>query len=563
MKRRLDDSTVVSRRPKRMIVPSSENEWLSPVYEWDWDRFLDETTQQRIPRPLPSSTVLSSLVPAPKGLDMPLLQNLRSEMKNYQSDRVQNENGALSETFVDAIDDASCSTLTRGQHVRYLQLESGSESWNEARRNEFRKLSQRVQQEQEAYRQALDQFWEQHKNRFKAGLTSPVARYCMAHAKQYQSQYRGSRYFGPCVQVISLQHVSQTALTSARINNNNVTLDALSCQIVHEGETRGKQIVVDDWEKTVPVFREADMPTLVLLQDDVLATQLAKQHGASIVTTEETLQTLLQVSGDESTHWMIPVTKQQNDIVVLDVPVPFPTTPRECVSRGVTEGLYQSLSPEHDDNGYTFSLLTLPAKARSTTRSRKVLVRSKRGLLDAQQENPLRIHTQLEYFQTRGWEESTSYERSLWILDQILCKRATTLVARVDPTTIKVVQWEEVGVAHALLMPKNPLCPQINPLDHFEALVEVMHAMETLAHGEHLLCLPPASTSISVHKACADEDSEKVLDVMEELEKADVVYTGAAALRRCARLWRWKEDRVPFTFPIKQDETSRKASKSM
>eukprot|EP00544_Gedaniella_sp_CCMP2646_P010078 CAMPEP_0202505334 /NCGR_PEP_ID=MMETSP1361-20130828/47018_1 /ASSEMBLY_ACC=CAM_ASM_000849 /TAXON_ID=210615 /ORGANISM="Staurosira complex sp., Strain CCMP2646" /LENGTH=60 /DNA_ID=CAMNT_0049139051 /DNA_START=1 /DNA_END=180 /DNA_ORIENTATION=+ len=59
--------------------------------------------------------------------------------------------------------------------------------------------------------------------------------------------------------------------------------------------------------------------------------RLSNEYGASIVTTKETLESLLQVSGgDESTRWMIPATKNDNDTVVLDTPLPQPTIPREC-----------------------------------------------------------------------------------------------------------------------------------------------------------------------------------------------------------------------------------------
>jgi len=174
MKRRLSSHTPSRAHPpnKRMAVPSSEEDALENVYEWDWNRFLEDTTLHRIPRPFPSSTVLTSLVPASQGIDMPLLQHLKPLMRGYSKEGTDNDNTttAKENIVVNAIDDASLSTLTKGQHARYLQLESGSESWNEGRRKEFRKLSQRVHQEQELYQQALQQFWEQHKDQFKVGL---------------------------------------------------------------------------------------------------------------------------------------------------------------------------------------------------------------------------------------------------------------------------------------------------------------------------------------------------------------------------------------------------------
>jgi hypothetical protein len=86
--------------------------------------------------------------------------------------------------------------------------------------------------------------------------------------------------------------------------------------------------------------------------------------------------------------------------------------------------------------------------------------------------------------------------------------------------------------------------------------VTSLHSFETLAVGHHLLCLSPLSTSISVHTACLSETDEKSIHVTEELNKADAVYTGAAALRQCARLWQWNEDRIPYTFPISKESKS-------
>ena len=192
MKRRAQDDNMRRRRPTKMKVPSCESEWLDgPVYELNDNTLLEDVVLNRISRPLPSSTVLASLAPATQGLDMPLLQHLRPLMKGNESTEASDTiTDARNTLTVDAIDDSSSSTLTRGQHARYLQLKSGSESWNEGRRKEFSKLNKRVKQEQELYRQALETFWEHHLQQFKVGLESTVARYCQSYAKMYQSTYK-------------------------------------------------------------------------------------------------------------------------------------------------------------------------------------------------------------------------------------------------------------------------------------------------------------------------------------------------------------------------------------
>lgn len=562
MTRRAQVDNNMWRRPttRMMVVPSSESEWLeAPVYELNCNNLLEDVVINRASRPLPSSTVLASLAPATQGLDMPLLQHLRPLMKGNESTETisDTKTDAQNTSFTDAIDDSSSCSLTRGQHARYLQLKSGSESWNEGRRKEFSKLHKRVKQEQELYRQALETFWQQHLQRFKVGLESTVARYCQSFAKMYQSSYESSssspQYFGPCSQVISLQHVSFSAFTkSITKRDSKLTLDAISSEVVHH-EIRGDEPIVIDFDTADPLaFTEANMPSLQLLQNDSLAMRLSNEYGASIVTTKETLESLLQVSGDESTRWMIPATKNDSDTVVLDTPLPQPTIPRECVSQGVTEGLNQSLSQSvpSSDGGYTYTLLTLPSRASGKSRC-KVLVRSRRRLYNNEQE-PLCIRTHLEYFPSRGTEEFTSCERSTWMLDSLL--KEQTKMARVNPSTMKILQWEQVGVAHALAFPKNHAITTIemDPMHHLEALVTSLHSFETLAVGHHLLRLSPLSTSISVHTACLSETDEKSIHVTEELNKADAVYTGAAALRQCARLWQWKEDRIPYTFPISE-----------
>jgi hypothetical protein len=350
--------------------------------------------------------------------------------------------------------------------------------------------------------------------------------------------------------VVSLQHVSRHAFSqktrkTTTTTSHSFTLDSISRQVVHIacGEEE-PSTVVDEWETCSPVFKESDMPTPKLLQDDPLALDLAKEHNASIVTTEETLQTLLQLSA----HAKIPMSRRHG-VVILDIPLPQPTTPRDCVSRGVTEGFYQALS-KNTSSAVVYTLLTLPSSNKAApTKFCRVLVRSssRSRRLQDETKQPLTIHVQLEYFPNRGWEEIPSYERTLWILDKVLFD-ARVLVVRVCPSTMRSLSWEETGVAHALAS-GTTVFSSIDPMNHWQALLEVLYAMETMLEGSHLLCFE--NSSISVHTASNEDDA--VIDIYDELSKAEAVYTGAAALRQCARVWRWNQDRVPYTFPIKDD----------
>ena len=502
-----------------MVVPSSEQEWLSgAVYEWDWDRFLDDT-HSRTQRPLPSSTVLASFVPidlnvnSTRGLAMPLLQHLQFKGQVAETEEI-NEDIDDAEGTVEAIDDAQSSTLTRGQHARYQQLQSG-DSWNETRRKEFRRLDQRVKAEQDLYFKALETFWEKHQNHYKVGLESPFARYCFAYTHKYQEQWHGSRYYGKCRQVVSLQHISRKAKA-----NPSFTLDSISTKVVHICGEEPPTVAVD-WETCSPVFEESNMPTPQFLQDDPLALDLAKKHNASVVTTEETLAALLKLSG------RIPMSRNHNDgIVLLDLPLPHPTTPRECLSRGVTEGFYQTLS-KHASPTIVYTLVTL-ARTKTTTR-RVILVRSSRRLQNDKKQ-PLCIHVQLEYFSNRGLEEIPSNERACWILENVLLD-ARVWVVRVCPSTLRSLQWEEMGVAHALASGgSTSIAPSIDPMNHWETLFEVLYVMEQMLEGSHLLCFE--GSSISVH---TESNDDRMIDISEALSKAErgSVHGGGCLATMC------------------------------
>jgi hypothetical protein len=473
---------------------------------------------------------------------MPLLQHLQFKEKAAEIENVDEDTAAAVEESVEAIDDAQSSTLTRGQHARYLQLQSG-DSWNETKRKEFRQLHQRVKEEQDSYHKALETFWDKYRERYKVGLQSPFSRYYFAYISKYEEQWHGPKYYGKCRQVVSLQHVSRDAFSrkTRKTSSQSLTIDAISHRVVHVcGE---EPPTVLDWENCSPVFERSNMPIPKFLQDDPLALDLAKEHDAFIVTTRETLQTLLQLSA----HAKIPMSRRDG-VVILDIPLPQPTTPRDCVSRGVTEGFYQALS-NNAPPSFVYTLLTLPSRT-AVTRSCRVLVRSSRRLQD-DKEQPISIHVQLEYFPNRGWEEIPSYERTFWILDKVLFG-ARVLVARVCPFTMRALSWEETGIAHALASGTTAFS-LIDPMNHWQALLEVLYTMETMLEGNHLLCFE--NSSISVHTASEDEG---IFDIYDELNKAEAVFTGAVALRTCARVWRWNQDRIPYTFPIKDDKTKNK-----
>lgn len=79
-----------------------------------------------------------------------------------------------------------------------------------------------------------------------------------------------------------------------------------------------------------------------MLRNDAVAQELANKYKAGVVTTKETLETLLQLP-PPGAKWMIPLCTE-NKIVWLDLPIPQPGIPRRCLTRGYQTVLYDGLS---------------------------------------------------------------------------------------------------------------------------------------------------------------------------------------------------------------------------
>ena len=124
-------------------------------------------------------------------------------------------------------------------------------------------------------------------------------------------------------------------------------------------------------------------------------------------------------------------------------------------------------------------------------------------------------------------------------------------VSLTGPPMFKLERLNDFTTLRAIPTERSKKKKKTNFAHHLEALVAVLHSLTTLAGGHHLLSLKPCSTCISVHTACPSKQDKGTISILEEFTKADVVYTGAAALRQCARLWRWNTKiRIPFTFPL-------------
>jgi hypothetical protein len=159
---------------------------------------------------------------------------------------------------------------------------------------------------------------------------------------------------------------------------------------------------------------------------------------------------------------------------------------------------------------------------------------------------------------------ATSYDNALWILDHVLQPSVRLVVGRVDPFKCRLMEWEEISLAHALteatskledplaLLWENRQSSDLSEL--WRTLIHLLRAVPSIGQGHHLMCFPGRSSgigtqhaSVSVHKACSDG----MICLEEESELAGQVPLGAIALLRCFRPWKWDHsDRITYTFPV-------------
>ena len=519
---------MTDRRPKRLKVPEvNEDLWTTlSAYEWDWDS-LYQTTQARRRRPFPASNTLASLPRNYTAADIPLIRNVlpcqplqpQQQLQLQLQSAVERDNpNSKSSVSTSTIDDVS--TLTVGQHKRYLELQHNNKgSWNNLKRKEWKQLREVVSKEQQLYRKAVQEFLIAHRNRylvgFQATAQSPFACWHADHVKRFIQQWNTSKEtqnkFGKCRQVVSLlQGWNQPpklspsdlfdSLPIGTIAHDD-TGDNTDRAHINEGDTINPPQI-----PSVPHF---------LVDNTITLLQLATQHGASIVTTQETLRAL--IGGKK---WQIPMTKT-SECCLLDVPLPRPCTTRECLTNGMQDSIHIQKS------SYSYTLLTLKA----TRKPLHVLVRVNHTRGPS-------THVHLEYFQERGWERLTTQERAKWILDDLMgCQ---SQVARACPKTSKVLRVDPGGVAHALAQDQEPM-------RHLQVMAELLSATESMPDGNLLLALD--GSDVRVHRA---NDGEPEIDLDVTFIQLDAVYTGASALDECAQEWEWDQhDRVPNTFPIK------------
>lgn len=587
-------------RKRLLVVPSSleELQGLDDAYQHDDTMWL--ATLDRIPRPLPSSQVLAATIATCSTMQqVPILNDFYQALGiDYAQDTGQDpddDNNDGESTMRDDIDNPSLALLTPGQQKRYLQLtgQHQTERRTDPERKELRRLNAIVAQEQQIYREALSKFYATHSDRFLLGFkTVQHPAYRFASFASWASEAANEPWkastgvctrFGKCRQVLSLQLPGLSSSSSKKEQRPSVDVASLKFETIFETSTMPPDFKgpLPTGNSIPPPSRES-LPTRMLLRDDKTASDLAIKHKVSIMMTAETLESLLQLPGDLATQWIIYAStlsakdkgeKDSSNIFLLDIPLAQAfLSPRACLEVGFQEGLYQWLGDRTENESqspnpqiqYIYSLWILPPTGTTSSRRSttvRILVRSTIRLVS--DGLPVRFRSRVEYFPERGQELPTSYEKALWILDQLVLGASTmTRTARIDPRTCQVLGWEETSVAHAFAGDLGS--STTDPMMHWQGLLQLLQSVPTIGHGsDGLLCLPGRDiqaplVSVSVN-AKSGPAEESVVDLDTVFQQAGAVVLNADALRRCPRDWKWEDDeRVPFTFPLVKDS---KASK--
>jgi hypothetical protein len=605
----IPSSTGRAKRPRchplhrRLLRIPTPNDWETSSRLFDsyedppsFSGFIDH----RRPRPMPSSLVLTSTIgtndtshKAPilqdffQAVGIPNKQSATTDEKDKDDDDdVENEGNSPHQ---DDIDNPNLSKLTAGQHERYLRLLSSSTARTTAERKEYHILSQLVRSEQARYRQALQDFHAKNLDRYRS-MDSKSAAFpffqwaCRPVSKPLQQAHLSVSKFGKCRQNISLPQPQQASNNAL----NRLDLASLKLQVVHTTEmTDTFPTITDELTlvgKRIQSPTTTNTPTHIPISEDKHIQSLAKEYNASIVTTVETLQTLLKRPSSYVSRWMVPYTKQESSgIRLLGPPIPQAfTTPRDCLEYGLQEGLYQSLqTPKHGTTTttttsssssmiqYVYTLWTLPTVRRRQTV--RVLIRSAVRCRHSKDDGPIVIlRPHAEYFvRDRHVQDiPNSFERALWILDQLLLGGGDVYCqwVRVDAQTCEIVECKRVSIAHALAMDdyddndNNDNDGNNDPIHPLESLIHILQSLPTIDVDQKasLLGLNPQQHSVSVHAAASSSNDAVTID-LEGIPDANGVVLSTEALKHCARDWKWdRTDRVPNTFPVYKDSQQKK-----
>eukprot|EP00557_Chaetoceros_sp_GSL56_P005575 CAMPEP_0176495978 /NCGR_PEP_ID=MMETSP0200_2-20121128/10952_1 /TAXON_ID=947934 /ORGANISM="Chaetoceros sp., Strain GSL56" /LENGTH=637 /DNA_ID=CAMNT_0017893907 /DNA_START=159 /DNA_END=2072 /DNA_ORIENTATION=- len=498
--------------------------------------------------------------------------------------------------------------LTRGHHGRFRKLLScfgmnanSNESQTKSKRKEFQTLCELFRDERRLYSTVLRQYCIDNAERFHLGFKIPCnatqfvdirSKYIHSYKKaRLNSKASEARFYGPCIQTISINRRSNYRYSGIRKTGDEISaqitlIDTLSPKLVFQ-RTVGKPLPVLNVEKLRELFREGTCiraakrlvqccPESFLLCEDLDAKRLAEEWNVQVVLTDWAMMSLMKES-----KWILPLSQKQivqsnnrsKAVVFIEDPLPLSCCSRECLSFGLIDSLYGSLrlDLEPSNSGsrqYNYTLLNFVGAS-----SFRVLVRSESFILN-EDGGPLSIDVSLEYFPDRGMEVIPVRDRTQWLVQKILNPKAKQLLFRIDPETANILSMEEKGVADVLtsedaikdekgvdsLGDFESMEDDTSPDELIQCMMDLCCATTKLNHNfssRNIVCFPAryqGSTSVashqvaSVHKETNDEDASFV-DIMKEIDDAHQVH-----LAPTYRNWSWDHDRMPFTFPWKDDD---------
>lgn len=306
---------------------------------------------------------------------------------------------------IEPIDDPNRSTLTVGQHKRYLQLwtelrapsslgaggsmnSSGKTTPKQVtpREREFRSLDRIARQEWAAYGQAMAEFRRRNADRFLLGFRDKeestssssigggssayefVQSAAAAKSKRSANQRDGlmAKVYGRCVQEVSLQDMAAVEMGShgdgstrrRRQASGAFDTKSHSAQIVHSTPSDRVARMNRDWldklsspETTEPLHplpispeSNSELSSPKSISHDDIAERLARENNVDVVMTAETFIELLRRPGLGDSRWMVPISKgaENDDRVVLEEPTPRRATSREYLTSAYEDSVYGS-----------------------------------------------------------------------------------------------------------------------------------------------------------------------------------------------------------------------------
>ena len=356
-----------------------------------------------------------------------------------------------------------------------------------------------------------------------------------------------------------------------------MTMETVTSRVLHEASVMNGGHQPTNLNELPRVPRDIPMvkppvDTQILLRDDLLALDLAKQQSADILVPETVLRAmipfLLGQSSSASGSLLLGLTRPTNhtNLLVIDEPLFVShANPRQALDCAHQYAVHHWLAGGNASHPplYRFTLLEFPRPPKQPLR---ILVRSHVSV--CWENRPLHVSTRMEFFPERGRHLASDGDRAGWILNHWL--KHHSVIGRIDPCTGQALAWEHPSLAFALTAATNESIErqlagqQLNtvttdPLDCWKSCAHFLASLTTVGSGSHVASFPASEIasqsgvmSASVH--APDETGELDVKALQQAQVESVLqtnsWTQSDVLLQCFQYWEWTmEDRVPYTFP--------------